>query len=84
MNSRERILQALSHRETDKVPLDIQGMGASRVYAKPMQAFCELAGHECDFGVGIEGFAVLSEGLLDRLKVDTRGVTTGGQGSVRN
>ncbi len=74
MDSRERILQALSHREPDKVPLDIQGMGASRVYAKPMRAFCELAGQKCDFDADIEGFAVLSEGLLDRLKVDTRGV----------
>jgi len=46
MTSRERVLTALSHKEPDRVPLDISGIAASLVNAPPYgyQGLCDYLG----------------------------------------
>ena len=39
MNSRERVLTALAHREPDRVPYDLGGLGPSGI---PMQTYRKL------------------------------------------
>ncbi len=75
MNSRERVLTALSHREADRVPLDLGGMAQSGVHR---QAY---AGLRQRLGLPPAPIRVLNiitqaarmdEDLLLQLRVDTR------------
>lgn len=83
MTSRQRILTALSHREPDRVPYDLGGIGPSSM---SMGAYRNLVAYlgleETPELAEITGRrAKLSEGLLQRFRVDTRPLRYGSQGS---
>ena len=74
MNSRERVLRSLSHREPDRVPLDI---GASDVTGIHRDAYRDLArflGLEEDVSLchTVQQLALPSEEMLQKLEVDVR------------
>lgn len=74
MTSKERVLISLDHQEPDHIPVDIQGTGASRIYAKPLDGLSGFRTLQLHYQVDHEGFAILDEGSLDLLRVDTRSV----------
>ena len=45
MNSRERLLAALNHREPDRVPIDLGGTGTSTISVKALEESQILSGH---------------------------------------
>lgn len=77
MNSRERILMALQHRQPDKVPFDL---GSSFVTGITKKAYLNLAGHlgfteeKIDFFDVVQQLCIPEEKLLKTLNVDTRGL----------
>ena len=80
MTSRERVLAALSHRQPDRVPLDLGGTRNSTMVA---EGYERLRRH---FGVNREPKMVermmrvveIDEEVLARLQIDTRSVFPGG------
>jgi len=77
MNSRERVLLALDHREPDRVPFDL---GSTQVTGISIRAYERLREHLgldrrepqiCDL---IQQLAYPHQDVLDRLQVDTRGL----------
>lgn len=74
MDSRERILIALSHREPDRVPYDLGALGPSGI---SIQAYRNLlkylhADEKGEVGDTASQRAKLSENFLQRFRVDTR------------
>jgi len=80
MNSRERVLTSLSHREPDHVPLDIGGSDVTGIHR---DAYKRLA---CYFGLSettticeiVQQVALPEESLLQNFGVDTRPVFPNG------
>ena len=77
MNSRERVLTTLEHREPDRVPFDL---GSTKVTGITRNAYLNLVRY---LGEEIEAFeffdvtqqlATMQESILTRLEVDTRGL----------
>ena len=77
MDSRERLVEALDHREPDRVPLDL---GATQVTGIHVVAYHSLRqslglppadGHLCD---SIQQLALLDDDVAARLGVDVRGL----------
>jgi len=74
MNSRERINSTLSHKEPDKVPLDLGGHQSGihvKAYKKLLD-YLEISNkniHYCDF---IQQITLPCEELLERFKIDVR------------
>ncbi len=73
MNSRQRLLAALSHQEPDRVPIDLGGIvtGITKGANTNLKAHLGLAGDDAIVD-RIQQLARPSETLLDRLHVDTR------------
>ena len=77
MNSRERVLIALSHKEPDRVPFDL---GSSFATGITKNAYINLARYlgveeeEIEFFDTVQQLVYPSERLLEKLSVDTRGV----------
>jgi uroporphyrinogen decarboxylase len=83
MNSRERVLTALSHREPDRVPYDLGALGPSGI---SIQAYRNLLGYlhseeKGEVGDIASQRAKLSEDFLRRFRVDTRSFRVRPQGS---
>jgi len=85
MNPRERVLVALSHREPDRVPVDLGGSSTTSIAAS---TYGQLRDHLVlppeevaiiDYG---QQLAYLADDLLERLRVDTRVVHVA-RGSIR-
>lgn len=77
MNSRERVLKALSHEEPDRVPYDLgstQLTGISVVAYRNLRRHLGLLQEEIELSDSIQQLAMPSEDLLETLKVDTRGL----------
>lgn len=77
MNSRERFLTALSHREPDRVPRDFGTTNATGIHLHAYQALARYLGCDPDDydWVSFAGQIVTpSEHVLDKLRVDTRKV----------
>ena len=77
MNSRQRVLTALDHREPDRVPYDL---GSTQVTGIAIRAYERLRAHlalpprqtqVCDI---LQQLALPDEDVLERLAVDTRGL----------
>jgi uroporphyrinogen decarboxylase len=75
MNSRERVLAALNHKEADRVPIDL---GATIISSIHKQAYVDLKPHlgmevetlrMCDF---VQQLPYLDEAVLERFGVDFR------------
>lgn len=77
MNSRERILTTLEHREPDRVPFDFAGMHCSGIHAGAYRALCDYLGinaEPIEFLDVIQQVVVPKPELLERFNVDTRGL----------
>jgi uroporphyrinogen decarboxylase len=78
MNSRERVLTALEHREPDRVPIDLGG-NQTGIHKAAYEA---LIGHlglaeEIEIMDAVQQLARPSEAVLKRLRVDTRYIHAG-------
>ena len=77
MNSRERILAALNHREPDRVPFDLAGSTwtgiANGAYQK-LLVFLGKEKEEPDWSDVVQQIVIPSDDILDMLGVDTRGL----------
>ena len=77
MNSRERVLAALEHREPDRIPFDL---GSTKVTGMTRNAYLNLARHlgeevgTFEFYDVTQQLAMMEESILRRLEVDTRGL----------
>ncbi len=77
MDSRERLLVALAHREPDRVPLDLGSTQVTGIHALAYQGLRDHIGlprvdpHLCDT---IQQLAFPDEDLIERLGVDARGL----------
>jgi len=77
MNSRERILTTLKHKEPDRIPFDL---GSTKVTGITKNAYINLVNflgekaNELEFFDVIQQLVVVKENILKRLKVDTRGL----------
>jgi len=77
MNSRERILTTLEHREPDHVPYDLAGMHCTSIHVKAYRALCAYLGIDPEpvrFLDVIQQVVVPKPDILERLHVDTRGL----------
>ncbi len=74
MTSRERVLAAVEHRETDRVPVDFSGHRSSGIAAVsygPLRKALGLAEKPVRVYDPIQQLAVVHDDVLDRLGVDT-------------
>src|SRR4030042_1587821 len=74
MTSRERILAALNHRETDRVPVDFSGHRSSGIAAMAypkLREFPALPHKPVRVYDIVQQLAVVDEDVLDRFGVDT-------------
>jgi uroporphyrinogen decarboxylase len=80
MNSRERLLTSLSHREPDHVPLDIGGSDVTGIHRDAYRRLAHYFGFNenvpiCEI---VQQVALPEEALLQKLEVDTRPVFPNG------
>jgi len=74
MTSRERVLAALDHRETDRVPIDLSGHRSSGISAMAypkLRKFLGLPEKPVRVYDPIQQLAVVDDDVLDRFGVDT-------------
>jgi uroporphyrinogen decarboxylase len=83
MNSRERIMTALSHREPDRVPYDLGALGPSGISIQAYRNLLEYLHSDEKGQVGdiASQRAKMSEDFLRRFRVDTRSFRVRPQGS---
>lgn len=78
MNSRERVLTALSHRTPDRIPIDFGSFpGATSMNVWAYKNLLEYLGIKRDVRIGalIMFTAEIDEDILDRFHVDTKTIT---------
>jgi uroporphyrinogen decarboxylase len=80
MNSRERVLTALSHKEPDRVPFDLGSTLVTGISHKTYRGLLPLLGLDPKRDVRlldvIQQIAIVDEDALQKLGVDVRGVLT--------
>jgi len=77
MNSRERLLTALSHQEPDRVPLDLGSTQVTGIYVVAYQGLRQALGLppvEVELCDHIQGLALPGDDVIQRLGVDVRGL----------
>jgi uroporphyrinogen decarboxylase len=77
MNSRERLLTALSHQEPDRIPFDLgssQVTGIHVVAYRALRAFMDLPPAEPHLCDTIQQLALPDDDVIERLGVDVRGL----------
>ena len=77
MNSRERILTTLDHKEPDQIPFDLAGStwtGITNGAYQNLLKFLDLPAEEPVWADVIQQIVVPSQSVLDLLGVDTRGL----------
>lgn len=74
MNSRDRVLAALAHREPDHVPLDIGGSDVTGIHRDAYRRLARFLGLPGDVPIyhRVQQLALPSEEMLRRLQVDVR------------
>jgi len=78
MNSRERVLLALNHREPDRVPFDLGGTVVTGIHHKAYVAWRQALGlpaREPKIIDMIQQLAQVDDDMLDRLGVDMRNIS---------
>jgi uroporphyrinogen decarboxylase len=77
MNSRQRVLTALGHREPDRVPFDLGSVQVTGIHVTAYRSLRRALGLP-DVGVAlcdeIQQLAMIDDDLADRLKIDTHGL----------
>ena len=79
---RERVLRALRHEETDRVPIDFGGGPATQIQTdayRRLLAYLGLPSEPRVVGLQVDEVVTPSEPVLRRFDVDVRGVRIGGQ-----
>ena len=74
MTSQERVLASLNHQQPDRVPIDLSGYrssGISPIAYPKLRAALGLEPRTVDVYDPIQQLAIVHEGVLDRLGVDT-------------
>jgi len=74
MTSRERVLAALEHQETDRVPVDFSGHRSSGIAAliyPDLRKHLDLPPKTVRVYDMVQQLAIVDEDVLDRLGVDT-------------
>lgn len=77
MNSRERILKALKHEETDQIPFDLSGStwtGITKTAYHNLLSHLGIEQHEDNWADVIQQLVIPSESVLEELGSDTRGL----------
>lgn len=77
MNSRERLLTALEHKQPDKVPYDLAGSHVSGIHIIAYKKLCKYLGINQEpiaFNDVIQQTVIPCQQLLDKFEVDTRGL----------
>ena len=77
MNSRERIIAAINHQETDKVPFDLAGSTWTGITNGAYQKLRLFLGKDTglpDWSDVVQQIVIPSDDILDMLEVDTRGL----------
>ncbi len=79
MTSRERVLAALRHEETDRVPIDFGGCHATGIYFTAYDKLKDFLGleHETVIGRRMTRCVIIHESILRRFEVDTRFLAPG-------
>jgi len=80
MNSRDRVLRALNHKEPDRVPFDLGGTGLTTIHLtayKNLRRYLGLPKVEPTVGMMAEQLALVDEDLAERLSADVRLVLPG-------
>lgn len=79
MNSRERVLTALKHKEPDRVPFDIGGSvttGIHKVAYKNLLEYLGIKNREIITIEYLQQLAMIDEDILTRFNVDIRPIAT--------
>ena len=77
MNSRERILTALDHREPDRIPFDlgsIQVTGIHIIAYRNLRQALGMPEVEIQLCDTIQQLASIDDDIIERLKIDVRGL----------
>ncbi|MGM0365539.1 MAG: uroporphyrinogen decarboxylase family protein [Actinomycetota bacterium] len=76
MNSRERVLAALQHKEPDMIPFDIGGAPNTGIHIIAYRRLLKYLGYDIEAKLGDVIFqsALIDEEILQHLKVDLRGL----------
>jgi len=77
MNSRDRLLTTLDHREPDRVPLDLGSTQVSGIHLVAYQGLRQALGLrpvEAQLSDYIQGLALPDDDVIERLGVDVRGL----------
>src|SRR5690242_364654 len=77
MNSRERILTALAHREPDRVPFDLGGSGSTGIQMpayRRLRSALRLGAGEPALADVFQQLARVEDDVADRLGVDAKSV----------
>ena len=77
MNSRERILMTLNHKEPDRVPFDLASTHVTSINVGAYENLCRYLGVDAKpilFSDAYQQVVVPNQAILDRLQVDTRGL----------
>ncbi len=84
MNSRERVLTALEHREPDRVPIDLSCWVATGIHMQAYRRLLQHLGIEEEIQIWEPGAQVAkpSETVLELVGADVRGVLIGGGKSM--
>ena len=91
MNSRERLIATINHREPDRVPFDLGATFTSGIHVAAYQRLCERLGlppQDTAFHCLDEQIVLVDEALRVRLKIDTEpvlpGAPSGEDGSIED
>jgi uroporphyrinogen decarboxylase len=77
MNSRERLLSSLAHKEPDRVPIDMGGTHVSGIHVRAYKALVKYLGLKesaITMSDTVQQLALPSEEMLEKLGIDTRGL----------
>lgn len=71
MNSRERLLTALNHKEPDRIPIDLGG-GPTGIEVEAYNSLKKLLGFESETRTFVRDHVEVDEPILERFAIDTR------------
>ena len=77
MDSRERLLTTLEHKEPDRVPYDLAGSHVTGIHVKAYRNLCNYLGinpEPIEFSDVYQQTVIPQKDLLEKFNVDTRGL----------
>ena len=86
MKPRERVLKAISHQDTDRVPRDLGSTSTTGIHKTAYRNLLEYLGHDSSEIEDMEThqqLAKVDEAILKKFKIDVRGVWERGMLALR-